>query len=618
MDILNHMNTPDDVRALEKKQLSPLCGEIREFLISSLSHTGGHLSANLGVVELTVALHRVYDPCRDRLLFDVGHQCYTHKLLTGRREAFRSLRSLDGLSGFPKPKESDCDPFIAGHASDSVSVALGMARARTLAGADYDVVAVIGDGALSGGLAYEGLSDAGESGEPMLVILNDNGLSIDPNVGGVARLLSRLRVKPAYISFKRDFRRFIGRIRPLYSAAHKLKEWLKARTLPSNIFDDMGFYYIGPVDGHDVIRLETLIRWAKELRKPVLLHIVTKKGKGCTFAEDCPETYHGVGPYDPDSGLLCEDQKSFSQIFGKALCREAGADGRICAVTAAMESGTGLTAFAKMYPRRFFDVGIAEGHAAAMSAGLAKQGLTPVFAVYSSFLQRAYDMLIHDVSLQNLHVVLAVDRAGLVGRDGETHNGVFDVSYLSSVPHMKVYAPASYAELSDMLRLALHREEGPAALRYPRGSEGEFRESRAFEPSSVLRRGEDLTLVSYGVMINEALTAARLLERRGISAELIKLNRIHPLDAGVVLSSLKKTRRLLAAEDVCRAGSVGSRLLAAVAEQGLSLKSSLLLDLGDGIIPQGSVQELLSRCGLDGPGIAEAAISLFPEMVSNA
>lgn len=618
LNILSSIHSPDDVKALESAQLPTLCAEIREYLIDSLSHTGGHLAANLGVVELTVALHRVYDPSRDRLLFDVGHQCYTHKLLTGRRERFDTLRRLDGLSGFPKPCESVCDAFVAGHASASVSVALGMARARTLLRESYDVVVVIGDGALSGGLAYEGLSDAGESGEPLVVILNDNGMSINPNVGGVARLLAKLRTRPGYLSFKRVFRRIVGKVPPVYNAAHNFKEWLKDRLLPANMFDDMGFYYIGPVDGHDAGRLELLIRWARELQKPVLLHVVTTKGKGCAFAEECPETYHGVGPFDPDTGAVKSSGKSFSEQFGAALCSLAAADRKICAVTAAMESGTGLTGFAEKFPRRFFDVGIAEGHAVSMSAGLAKQGLTPVFAVYSSFLQRAYDMLVHDVSLLGLHVVLAVDRAGIVGRDGETHHGVFDVSFLCSIPHMTVYCPASFRELRDMLELALYAEKGPVALRYPRGGEGEYRESHAQEASTVLREGSTLTMVSYGRLINEVIAAARLLESRGVSAEIIKLNRINPLEADAVMRSLEKTRRLLVAEDVCRAGSVGSRLLAEAAERGLALGSARLLDLGSGIAVHGGIRELLHRYGLDGTGIAEAAVSMLPDMKRDA
>ena len=618
MPILENINSHENLLCLPAEQLPALCAEIREFLIESLAHTGGHLAANLGTVELTVALHRVYDPGEDRLLFDVGHQCYTHKLLTGRRDRFDTLRAQGGLSGFPQPRESQCDPFVAGHASDSVSVALGMARARTLEGRHYDVAAVVGDGALSGGLAYEGLSDAGESGEPLVVILNDNGMSINQNVGGVARLLSQLRLKLSYINFKRGFRRVVGRVPPLYALAHRLKVWLKVRLLPSNMFDDMGFYYIGPVDGHDVAKLERMLRWARDMGKPVLLHAITKKGRGCEFAERDPETYHGVEPYNPDTGDLPASGVGFSKVFGEALCEFAESDSSICAVTAAMEGGTGLTPFAERFPPRFFDVGIAEGHAVSMAAGLAKQGLTPVFAVYSCFLPRAADMLLYDVSLLRLHVVLAVDRAGLAGRDGEMHNGAFDLATLCAVPGMTVFCPASHAELCDMLAMAVHDIQGPVALRYPRGREGEYTESHAREAATVLRRGDAVTIVSYGVTVNEAVAATKILEKRGVSAELIKLNRVCPLDTDAVLTSLAKTRRLLVAEEVCHAGSVGMQLLAAAAERGLRLESARRLDLGSGMVLHGTVSEQRERYGLDGQGIARAALSMQPPLIKEA
>lgn len=606
MGILEHIQSPADLRALPEAELPVLCGEIRDFLVQSLAKTGGHLSSNLGVVELTVALHRVYDTSRDRLVFDVGHQCYVHKLLTGRREAFDTLRCLGGLSGFPKPGESVHDAFIAGHASNSVSVALGMARARTAQEADYDVVALIGDGALTGGLAYEGLSDAGESGEPLVVVLNDNGMSIDPNVGGIARLLSRARVKPGYLAFKRSYRRVVGRWPGFYRFTHRVKEWLKDRMLGNNMFEDMGFYYLGPVDGHDVHRLESVLRWAREMHAPVLVHVLTHKGEGCDFARESPNTYHGVGAYDPKTGALPPAGKDFSAVAGETLTELAASDEKLCAITAAMESGTGLTGFAWRYPERFFDVGIAEGHAAAMSAGLAKQGMYPVFAVYSSFLQRAYDMLIHDIALQQLHVVLAVDRAGLVGRDGETHHGVFDVNYLCSVPGMTVLCPASFGELRGMLRLAVEELTGPVAVRYPRGGEGAWKGEYVGTAPRVLRAGTDVTIVAYGTMVNQALEAAETLAQRGISAEVVKLGCIRPLDAALVLASVEKTGTLVTAEEVCAAGSVGSRLAAEIARAGITARIRLL-DLGDGIVPQGSVEELRHLRGIDSGAIAAAA-----------
>lgn len=608
LSILDSINSNADLRALPESDVPELCDEIRRFLIDSLSRTGGHLASNLGAVELTVALERVYDPGCDRIVFDVGHQCYTHKLLTGRRGEFGTLRQLDGISGFPKPGESDADAFVAGHASESVSVALGMALARTRTGADYDVAAVIGDGALTGGLAYEGLADAGQSGEPMVVILNDNEMSISSNVGGVAELLSRLRVRPAYFELKRRYRSIVGRVPPLYRALHVVKESVKGAILPDNIFDDLGFYYLGPVDGHDASALESAIRWARDMRVPVLLHVITRKGRGCSYAETCPDKYHGVGPYDPVTGALRESGESFSAVFGESLCALAREDGRVAAVTAAMTDGTGLDRFAQLYPDRFFDVGIAEGHAVSMSAGMAKQGLVPVAAIYSTFLQRAYDLLLQDVALLGLHVVLGVDRAGIVGGDGETHNGVYDVDYLASVPGMEVWCPASFAELRSMLRRAVLHCRGPVAVRYPRGGEGAYRECD-MSPSSLLRDGADVTIAVYGTTVNAAIEAAELLEPKGISAEIVKIGRVSPLDVSTALTSIKKTRRLVVAEEVCAHGCVGERLLAA-ASGGGEFKHSLI-NLGSGIVRQGSQSELRHLYNLDGEGIAAAAEELY-------
>ena len=435
---------------------------------------------------------------------------------------------------------------------------------RRTSGEDYDVCAVIGDGAMTGGLSFEGLSDAAQSGEPLVVILNDNNMSIAENVGGTAKMLQSMRIRPGYLSFKRRYRRIFRHFPHLYRFNHALKEWIKSHLFPSNTFSEMGFDYLGPVDGHDVRRLEKVIRWAREMRMPVLVHVITKKGKGCAYAERDPERYHGVGPFDPKTGALTPEEESFAARFGDALCRFAQSDDKLTAITAAMSGGTGLEGFAARFPQRFFDIGIAEEHAAAMAAGMAKQGLLPVFAVYSTFLQRSFDMLIHDVSLQRLHAVFAVDRAGLVGRDGETHQGSFDVSYLSAVPGMTIYAPASFAELESMLGLALYSCDGPAAIRYPRGGEGLYRDCRS-EAESILCEGRDVTLVSYGVMINEVLRSAELLKEKGLSAEVIKLGRLRPNSFAAVRSSVKKTRRLIAAEDVCDFGSLGEQILSALA-----------------------------------------------------
>lgn len=610
MSILERINSSNDIKKLPEEELEPLCQELRDYMISSISRTGGHLASNLGAVELTVALHRVYDTSRDRVVFDVGHQSYVHKIITGRRDSFCTLRQHGGLSGFPKPYESEDDAFIAGHASNSVSVALGMARARTLSHADYDVAAIIGDGALSGGLAYEGLANAAASGEPLVVILNDNNMSINENVGGTAHLLESLRVRPGYISFKRWYRDVFTKLPGLYKFNHAIKEWLKKRLLPGNVFSGMGMYYLGPVDGHDIGKLETVIRWARELRKPVLVHVVTKKGKGYKYAEEHPEKFHGVGRFDIETGELHDSGDCFSAKMGESLSRLADNDGRIIGITAAMSSGTGMDVFSAAHPDRFFDVGIAEGHAVSMAGGMAKQGMVPVFAVYSSFLQRGYDMLIHDVALQNLHVVFCVDRAGLVGSDGETHHGVFDVSYLSSVPDMTVLCPASYAELETMLRAAIYDINGSVAIRYPRGGEGEYTACNT-APETLLREGRDVTLVCYGIMTNEVLDAEERLAAEGISAEVIKLSMIKPPDFDLVMRSLRKTGKLLISEDVCEAGCVGSRILEEAAINETHVRVAKLLNLGEGIVPHGTVAELLHDFGLDADGIVSAAMEMM-------
>lgn len=610
MSILERINSSNDIKKLPEEELEPLCQELRDYMISSISRTGGHLASNLGAVELTVALHRVYDTSRDRVVFDVGHQSYVHKIITGRRDSFCTLRQHGGLSGFPKPYESEDDAFIAGHASNSVSVALGMARARTLSHADYDVAAIIGDGALSGGLAYEGLANAAASGEPLVVILNDNNMSINENVGGTAHLLESLRVRPGYISFKRWYRDVFTKLPGLYKFNHAIKEWLKKRLLPGNVFSGMGMYYLGPVDGHDIGKLETVIRWARELRKPVLVHVVTKKGKGYKYAEEHPEKFHGVGRFDIETGELHDSGDCFSAKMGESLSRLADNDGRIIGITAAMSSGTGMDVFSAAHPDRFFDVGIAEGHAVSMAGGMAKQGMVPVFAVYSSFLQRGYDMLIHDVALQNLHVVFCVDRAGLVGSDGETHHGVFDVSYLSSVPDMTVLCPASYAELETMLRAAIYDINGSVAIRYPRGGEGKYTACNT-APETLLREGRDVTLVCYGIMTNEVLDAAERLAAEGISAEVIKLSMIKPPDFDLVMRSLRKTGKLLISEDVCEAGCVGSRILEEAAINEIHVRTAKLLNLGEGIVPHGTVAELLHDFGLDADGIVSAAMEMM-------
>ena len=609
--ILESIHSPADVKALEKDQLPQLCRELRSFLVESVSQTGGHLAANLGAVELTVAIHRVFDTASDRLVFDVGHQCYVHKALTGRRELFATLRQFGGLSGFPKPYESEHDAFIAGHASNSVSVALGMARARTLQKEDYSVLALIGDGALTGGLAYEGLNDAGASHEPLIVILNDNGMSINPNVGAMPVHLARLRSKPAYYHFKKWYRGLFGKHpeqNSLYRFNHRIKSSLKKTLWPgSTLFEDMGFTYLGPIDGHDLPRLCDVLHWAKELNSPVVVHVNTVKGKGYPYAEQNPGKFHGVSPFDPETGLVKKPSgESFSSVFGRALSDCAARDSRVCAVTAAMADGTGLSGFAKEFPERFFDVAIAEGHGVSMSAGLASQGMIPVFAVYSTFLQRGYDELIHDVSLEQLHVVLAVDRAGLVGADGETHHGCFDVLFLSEIPGFTVLCPASFAELRSMLRQAVFELEGPVAVRYPRGGEGVFQADTSDKPIVSLRQGGDVTLVSYGILVNHLLEAADLLAADGIQAEIVKLNRVSPLEDETICAALGGRKRLLVLEDAFGAGCVGQRLAAILAEHGVAPEKLILKNLGKTYAPEGSVSQLEHSRGLDAAAVAAA------------
>lgn len=610
-------HTLAQLHTIEDKQAAALCRELRKELLRDVSQSGGHLASNLGTVELTVALHRVFDFTSDRLVFDVGHQCYTHKILSGRKEEMKTLRAFGGLSGFPKPLESIQDAFIAGHASNSVSVALGMARARTIAGQDYHVMALLGDGALTGGLAYEALSDAGQSGEPLLVILNDNGMSITQSVGGIAQHLAKQRLRPQYLRFKRGYRKVMS-VLPgggaVYRVTHHLKKILKESILPCSMFEDMGFTYMGPVDGHDLTALTSLLRYIKEnLNGPVLFHVKTVKGKGYTHAEENPDAYHGVGRFDIATGKALEPSgESFSAVFGRTMCRLAGSDPAICAVTAAMMPGTGLKAFAAQFPDRFYDVGIAEEHAVAMAAGMAKQGIKPVFAVYSTFLQRAYDMLIHDVAIQALPVIFSVDRAGLVGEDGETHHGLYDIGFLSTVPGMEILAPASFSELESMLIDISQKRHGPVAIRYPRGGEvAGYHENNSGSPSVFLKRGEDITLITYGTMTGIVLEAASALEEQGIAAGVIKLNRLIPLDRGFFDTALCKNSRVLVIEEAASLGCMAEKIAAHLIKSGSMPQSWITLNTGDGFIPQGSITELRKLCGIDRDSIVRKALEVL-------
>ena len=606
MKLLNKINGPTDMHAISDAEAIELCGELREFITENVSCTGGHLASSLGAVELVVALNRIYYADRDRIVYDVGHQTYAHKIINGRRSRFDTLRTFGGISGFPKPYESDADAFIAGHASDSISVALGMAKARTLLGESYNVAAVIGDGSLTGGLAYEGLENVASSGEPIVIILNDNQMSINRNVGGVPLGLQKMRVSPGYYDFKKKYRSILGTDSKTYLFNHDIKESIKKKLLKSNVFIDLGFEYLGPVDGHDLKELESALEYARDMQKPVLLHVQTTKGKGYEYAERDPARFHGVGKFDVQTGETVSAGTYFCDIMGKKLSSIAELNRRVVAITAAMTDGTGLSSFSNQFPLRFFDVGIAEGHAVSMAAGMAKQGLIPVFAVYSSFLQRSYDMLIHDVSILKLHVVFCIDRAGLVGNDGETHHGTFDVAYLSSVPGMAILAPSSFSELEAMLQSAIDDYSGPVAIRYPRGGEGAYKDC-SLQPETILREGSDVTIVSYGRTINNCLEACEELEKRGISAELIKLAVLKPNTFSMTADSIRKTGRLICVEDVCEEGSIGRSLLSTCAENDIELKAHALLNLGDGLVTHGAVPLLDKLMKIDAGSIADSA-----------
>ena len=607
MGILDRIDSPDDVKNLNKDELNELASELRGFMIKNVSKTGGHLASNLGVVEMTIAIHKVFDTEKDRLVFDVGHQSYVHKILTGRKDKFDTLRQYGGLAGFPKPNESVHDAFIAGHASNSVSVALGMARARTLAGEDYSVIALLGDGAMTGGMVYEALSDAGDSGEPLIIILNDNGMAIGSNVGGIAKYLAHERLKPGYMKFKRQYRRIMNATavgRKLYNAIHSLKTAVKEAIFHCSMFEEMGIEYLGPVDGHDISMMTYVLNLAKEMKKPVLIHAITKKGKGYTYAEKDPDKYHGVSPFDEKTGKTADARDDFSAVFGRKIAELSGEDERICAVTAAMTDSTGLGEFSKKYPERFFDVGIAEAHATAMCAGMAKQGMIPVFAVYSTFFQRSYDMLLHDVAISGLHVVFGVDRAGLVGADGETHHGAFDVSYMTSIPNMSVYSPSNFSELQEMTELAIKHETGPVAVRYPRGAEGDYKDGGA--GTKLVRQGKDFTVVTYGMSVNTALGAADILSSRGIEIEIVKLGKIWPVDYDSICASLEKTGRLLVLEECAASGSIGEKIASELVRRKISPESAVFKNLGTSFVTHGDIGSLYKACGIDAVSVADA------------
>lgn len=607
MKVLDKINGHDDLVRLTPEERTVLCKEIRQFLIENIAKTGGHLASNLGIVELSVALETVFDTRTDRLVFDVGHQSYVHKILTDRRDQFSTLRRFGGIAGFPKPSESVTDAFVAGHASNSVSVALGMARARSLQKEPYHVMAIIGDGATTGGLAYEGLNDAGASGEPMIIILNDNEMSIAHNVGGVAKHLSRIRMKPGYFGIKKAYRDALNSFPggpAIYRATKKMKDWVKNRFLDTTIFEDMGFSYIGPIDGHDLPRMIELLQVAKEIDGPVVFHVTTKKGCGYQPAEDDPSKFHGIAPFDPETGkVLKTSAASFSSAFGETMVALGANNPKLCAITAAMPTGTGLAAFQKAYPDRTFDVGIAEGHAVSMAGGMAKCGMIPVVAIYSTFLQRAYDMIIQDVAMLHLHVIFAVDRAGLVGDDGETHHGLFDIGFLRQIPGLTIMCPSSRAELQDMLTWAVEKCDGPVAIRYPRGGDGPYLTAGR---ETLFRIGKDLTIVTYGTIINQVIAAADLLKERGIDAEVLRFRTIKPLDMEAVTVSVRKTGRLLVVEESESVGSVGNELIEKLSQREIPVIFSAQ-NVGDRFVTHGTVPELYHMLSLDTEAIVRRA-----------
>lgn len=604
MKILPGIHCHEDLLRLTDDEKIQLCAEIREFLISSVSQTGGHLAGNLGVVELSVALETVYDTAKDRLVFDVGHQSYVHKLLTGRREAFHTLRQFGGLSGFPKPSESETDAFVAGHASSSVSIALGMARARTLLHQDYQVVALIGDGAATGGMAYEGLNDAAESKEPMVVILNDNEMSIGKNVGGVSRHLSKLRSSERYLGVKRWYRRTLYSIpggKQVYLFSSRAKNRIKHFLLQTTIFENMGFKYLGPVDGHDLPDLISVLRAARDLQEPTLVHVVTRKGCGYSFAEDDPAKFHGIGKFDAATGKkLAQKVRTFSDSFGDTMVSLGEKNPKLCAITAAMPGGTGLLRFMKQFPERLFDVGIAEEHAVSMAGGLAKQGMVPVVAIYSTFLQRAFDQIIQDVAMLQLHVVFAIDRAGLVGDDGPTHHGVFDVGYLRQIPGMKILAPASLREQEQMLTWAIEDYKGPVAVRYPRGTEGAYSDSLWDAEKSVVlhQSGDDMTLITYGTMINPVMEAAERLAQAGIRCTVLRLLELSQIPADEILRLMPDRKTAVVIEETAANSGIKAALAWELRARCPECQVDGI-DLGTGFVPHGDQKKLYSLCGLD-------------------
>lgn len=606
MSVLDGVNSPKDIKKMNTDQLNELCSDIRKLLISTVSHTGGHLASNLGVVELTVALHKVFNSPTDQIVFDVGHQCYTHKILTGRKDKFSTLRTENGISGFTRPDESEHDIFSSGHSSTSISAAVGLARAKRIKGEKGKVIAVIGDGALTGGLAYEALNNSGNDNSNMIVILNDNNMSISKNVGSMAKVFTTFRTSPRYVTFKSKIQRGLSRIPKIGAQISRTFTLVNAKirkmVYHETFFEDMGFRYYGPIDGHDIEALIDVLNVAKVHNHSVLIHINTVKGRGYNPAEKNPTQFHGIGKFDVNTGEPISSGENFSSTFGKAMCNFAKNDGRICCVTAAMAEGTGLNEFSRLYPERFFDVGIAEQHAVTFSSGLARNGMIPVFAVYSTFLQRSYDQLVHDVSMQGLKVVFGIDRAGFVGEDGESHQGIYDTSFLNSVIGLTVFAPSYFDELQAMFYEGIYKTDGAVAVRYPRGKE-RFRPNNyeyKHEAYSIFGNITAKTvLITYGRLFSECYQAMEQLN----DVCVFKLNKIKPIDDSIY-SLMMKAEKIFFVEESIKSGSVGEIFGCGLSEHGVSAKF-FHIAINDEFVKQASVESQMKKYKLDCNSIIE-------------
>ncbi len=609
--VLDKITKPNDIKNLTPDELEELKKEVRKFLITTVSKTGGHLASNLGTVELTMALHLVMDFPQDKIVWDVGHQSYTHKILTGRKDGFETLRQYGGMSGFPKPEESDCDAFVTGHSSTSISAGLGLATARDLNGDDYKVVSVIGDGALTGGLALEAINNASHLKTNFVIILNDNKMSISPNVGGMAEQLAKMRTAAGYTELKEDVIRSLEKIPggdKVINRIHRTKSGIKQLFIPGMMFEEMGLMYMGPVDGHDIDAMTKILKTAFAFQGPVLVHVITEKGKGYVPAERHPGRFHGTQPFELATGIpLTHKGPGYSDIFSTVMRKAGETNPKICGITAAMEDGVGLHRFHNNFPERFFDTGIAEEHAVTFAAGLAKSGMIPVFAVYSSFLQRAYDQMLHDVALQNLHVIFAVDRAGIVGEDGDTHQGIFDLSYLTSIPNMVVMAPKNKWELADMLSWAFNYD-GPVAIRYPKGEAPvRFRVHRApieLGRSEELIHGERILLYALGSMVPVAEEVRRELLPYGISVTVTNARFAAPLDTRYLLDARSKYDLIVTMEENVHSGGFGEHITALLDEARYT-GDMMNVSLPDAFIPHGSRNLLLSKYGLDAASIVD-------------